>query len=94
MSTDPLDRRKGFLEFLPNLYASSYSDSCLRATVSAVALANFAGRFHAAKAKSEAVESYGVALKEINAALNDPPRARRNETVLSIYLLSLSEVCP
>lgn len=94
VSSDPLDRGQGFLEFLPNLYANASKDSCLRATVSAIALGNFAGRFQVAKAKAEAVESYGIALRDINSAIKDPEKARLDETVLSVYLISLTEVRP
>lgn len=92
VSSDPLDRRKGFLEFLPDLYACSPPGSCLSTTVSAIAFANFGGRFQLAEAKCLAAKSYGTALKLINIAIADPGEARGDETLLAVYLTSIYEV--
>jgi hypothetical protein len=94
VSSDPLDRRKGFLEFLPGLHACSPPDSCLSATVSAIAFANFGGRFQVAEAKSLAAKSYGTALKLINVAIADPEEAKGDATLLAVYLTSIYEVRP
>jgi hypothetical protein len=84
--------RKTTLALLPRMYTDSAPDSFLGATVNAVALANFAGRFKHAEARKTAVRYYITALQQFAIAAKDPETMQSEQALFSIFLLGLYEV--
>jgi transcription factor-like protein len=83
----------GLLGFMPDLYFKSKTGSLLSKAVLAVAYANYAQRFRAAGARKPAIASCTAALELLQAEMKSPADGRVDETLLSIILLGLYEVC-
>ncbi|KAF2994263.1 hypothetical protein E8E13_002116 [Curvularia kusanoi] len=82
---------RGYLEFLVPLYNQALPSSVLHLATSAVAMAAV-GQYPGREALvSEAVKSYGKAIRKLNTDLKDPVMGKSNETVLAILMFSLYE---
>jgi hypothetical protein len=85
----------GFLSFLPSMIineAASNEDSGLILTCRAISYAFIANQSGTPESKSRRSLAYGQALKTTNAALNDDVLRVKDETLVSVWLLSLYEV--
>lgn len=85
----------GFLAFLPSMVTksgSSNEDSGLILTCQAISYAFIANDFGTSESRSRRSLAYGKALKVTNAALNDPVSSVKDETLMTVWLLSLYEV--
>ena len=80
-----------FMKPLPYLHASSLPGSSLSEVVLAVSYANLTGRVNSQSLRGRAMAQYGKALRVLNASLESPVEAIKNETILSVTLLSLFE---
>lgn len=82
----------GHLDFLPNLYSASSERSSLRKALLAVSQKNVISRYSATELVKAATKAYVEALQSTNQALADPSEALQDETLATIYLLSLHEM--
>ena len=83
----------GYLEYLPEIYCSNGPGSSVIPVIEAVALANFSKRCHCtSQVAATASAKYRVGLRLTSEALKDPVTMRKNETLLSCYLLGMYEV--
>jgi hypothetical protein len=84
---------RGYLDFLPEIYAAANPDSALSSATSALALAfldrHFPGRNFLPRARLR----YGEALARVYESIRDPIAATQNETLMAILLFGLIEVC-
>ena len=85
---------KGYLEFLLPLYKTDVPNGQFSTAVSAVALASLANRPNSKNLLPKAREIYTKALALTNAALRDPVQAKTDQTLSSVLLLGIFEVCP
>jgi hypothetical protein len=83
----------GLLGFMPDLHAGCKPGSLLSKAVKAVAYANYAQRFHAVEARQPAIANCTAALGILQTEMERPADDRVHETLLSIILLGLYEVC-
>jgi hypothetical protein len=83
----------GHLKYLPTLYQNAAPDSTL--TLSTAAMA-FAARSIYAEHRQEytslALRTYGLAIQKLNAALKDPIKVRKNETLMATVMFGAIEV--
>lgn len=92
VSPQQAESMRGFLELLIPLYKETSSSSALHMSIGAVSLAacaRFPGRESLCQ---KAVHMYGKALRQVNADIQDPVKARSDETVLATLVFSLYEV--
>jgi hypothetical protein len=85
----------GFLAFLPSMVtkaASSNEESGLVFTCHAISYAFIANAYRTPEARSRRSLAYGKALQITNAALDDTIARVKDETLVSIWLLSMYEV--
>lgn len=85
----------GFLSFLPSMVtkaASSNEESGLVFTCHAISYAFIANDYRTPEARSRRSLAYGKALQVTNAALDDTIARVKDETLVSIWLLSMYEV--
>lgn len=85
----------GFLGFLPSMIIkeiASNENSGLILTCQAISYAFIANQSGTPESKSRRSLAYGQALQTTNAALNDHVLRVKDETLLSVWLLSLYEV--
>lgn len=85
----------GFLSFLPSMITkaiTSNENSGLILTCRAISYAFIANQYGTPESKSRRSLAYGQALKTTNAALNDHVLRVKDETLVSVWLLSLYEV--
>ncbi len=83
----------GWLDFLPELYQQSEPKSALAHSTRAI---SFASLSSASSVKNLAVkghQSYGLALKMVNASLSEPGEVLQDSLIVAILLLALFEVC-
>lgn len=91
VSPQQAESMRGFLELLIPLYKETSSSSALHMSIGAVSLAacaRFPGRESLCQ---KAVHMYGKALRQVNADIQDPVKARSDETVLATLVFSLYE---
>lgn len=86
------DSEPAHLDFLPRLYLTSQNGSCIREAVTTVSLRNFSNRHHVAHVGVQANIMHGKALRSTNQALANPLQACLDETIATVYLLSLHEL--
>lgn len=94
-SSDNAQVAVGFLAFLPAMVTklgSSKDESGLILTCQAISYAFIANDFGTSESRSRRSLAYGKALKVTNAALNDPVSSVKDETLVTVWLLSLYEV--
>lgn len=84
---------RGFLTFLIPLIKNEPPDTQLSTSFTAVALAAFANRPNSKPLLPIAAQYYSKALIHINAALRDPIAAKSDQTITSVLLIGLFEVC-
>jgi hypothetical protein len=84
---------RGFLTFVIPLIRNEPPDTQLSTSFAAVALAAFANRPNSRTLLPTAAQYYSKALIHINAALRDPIAAKSDQTITSVLLLGLFEVC-
>ena len=84
---------RGFLTFVIPLIKNEPPDTQLSTSFAAVALAAFGNRPSSRALLPIAGGYYSKALKRINAALKDPITAKSDQTITSVLLLGLFEVC-
>ena len=98
---DPDDEYgRGHLEYVPELYTRSQeasifgetpSSACLRWAVDATGLMTLAQRGHALPLMVRARQTYGKALRSLQAALASAEQAVRDETFAAVMILSVYE---
>jgi hypothetical protein len=82
----------GLLGFLPDMVAASRPDSPVGLAVQAISCAFSTTRTSDPEARTRRAITYGKALTSTNAALRDQSLQTRDDTVTSVWLLSLYEV--
>ena len=80
-----------FMRPLPSKYSASSIESCLAQAVLAISYANLTGRWTSETLRSRTMMQYGQALKALNEALLDAVEATKDETIMSVQLMSLFE---
>jgi hypothetical protein len=88
---DSLRSTWGFFEYLPDMYRTS-SSIHLTEAVKAAALANMANTSSIEHLNRMALRSYGKALQDLRAAINDNTRATADDTFAVLILLPVYEV--
>ena len=83
---------QGVLISLPQMISVAKDDSSILLVCRAVGTAFLTCRVDTAEARSKRASTYGRALSATNAALQDPVLQVQDETLASIWLLSLYEV--
>lgn len=81
-----------FLYAVQPMYQKESTPSCLRNVVPAIALANAAKLQQRYDLLEESVKYYGRSLRHLAQCLNDPEVAKRDDTMLTVYILGLYEV--
>ena len=81
-----------FLYLVQPLYMREDSPSCLHSVVPAVALASAAKQQGRHDLMAAAHEHYGTALRKLVHCLADPEIARKDATLITVFLLGLYEV--
>lgn len=81
-----------FLAFLPDMVAELGRESPVGLACQAISWAFLASRTKTPEATSKRAMSYGQALTSTNAALREPFLQTRDDTLASVWLLSLYEV--
>lgn len=85
---------RGHLQFLPEMMkAKNYPGSTLSFAVEAVAMASFGNRPENRSLLPLAAQQYSEALQMVNKDLQNPKLVMEDETLASVMLLSLFEVC-
>ncbi len=85
---------RGFLEYIiPLLNSEGFEGSPFPVAFNAVALAALGNRPGSRQLLVPAVEQYNKAIREVNTALRDPFAQRTDQTLASVILLGLFEVC-
>jgi hypothetical protein len=80
------------LYYLPSFYAKAGSSNpALKQCVTAVGLVGYANVSRRKDMINMAANTYGAAIRSINAALMDPKNAVQNSTLTSIYLAAIFE---
>ncbi|KAK5193215.1 hypothetical protein LTR99_006765 [Exophiala xenobiotica] len=82
----------GLLGFLPDMVAASRPDSPVGLAVQAISCAFSTTRTSDPQARTRRAITYGKALTSTNAALRDQSLQTRDDTVTSVWLLSLYEL--
>ncbi len=82
----------GLLGFLPDMVAAARPDSPVGLAVQAISCAFHTTRTSDPEARTRRSITYGKALTSTNAALRDQSLQTRDDTVTSVWLLSLYEV--
>lgn len=89
----PAPRYGTILDFVPDLHLTSNSTSCFQISLHAVSLLNFMNRYKAYNMLEEDVKvAYYAAIRSTNTALKDRELVLRDETLASVWLLSLYEL--
>ena len=83
---------QSILSFLPNLIRQSSPDSALLLAVHAAADANASGKLTDHKAIYQARRKHLLALDAVQRALQDPQSASQDDTLCSLFILTLFEV--
>lgn len=78
---------------LPELLKTTAQDSCLFNVVTAVAYANYNGRFKSEEANKASRLYYGQTLQQLAMIMTDPAETQRDDILMVIFLLGLYEVC-
>lgn len=86
------DTTTGFLIYLPEIIQRSAEDSAIVLSCRAIGTAFLTCQIATTEAQSKRAGAYGKALAATNAALKDSAVQTRDETLASIWLLSLYEV--
>ena len=81
-----------YFDYLPALYKKSPMDSALSNIITALGMA-FLSNVRAPKLVSVARAKYALALRSINATLTDPVEVKTDQTLMTVMLLGLYEVC-
>ncbi|KAK4944417.1 hypothetical protein LTR10_016091 [Elasticomyces elasticus] len=81
-----------FLGFLPDMVVELGRDSSVGLACQAISWAFLTNRTRAPEAVSKRTMTYGQALAMTNVALRDPSLQTRDDTLASVYLLSLYEL--
>ena len=79
--------------FIPLLYEHSPQDSLIALTVDAVSYVNYANRCHDTHAAALAEECLGKAIPMLTKVIADKKHAATDETLCSVYLMGVYEVC-
>jgi hypothetical protein len=82
----------GYLDFLPAMYDHSKSNDALTAVITAVGIACLSNILVAPEMMDAARNKYALALRLINAALQDPSKAITDQTCTAVILFGLYEV--
>jgi hypothetical protein len=77
---------------LPELYAATVADGCLRDAFHATAFVSQAHQLGLDWMAIEASNTYGRALASIATALEDPIEAKKDATLAAIYMVGMYEV--
>lgn len=85
--------RNGYNDYLPSVYAMSSPDSAVSKMITALGMAGIANAQGAPEAQAVSIYQYTSALRNVNDALQDTSKAMADETLISIVLLGLYEVC-
>lgn len=86
------DTVRGFLPFLAPMYGASSEDSLLRTATHAAALCAISQLPDQKHLQYRAAATYGKAMRVAAGALQDPLKARSDETLQATLLLCLYEV--
>jgi hypothetical protein len=88
------DHVRGYMDFLlPLMAAKDYAQSTLSLAVSAVSMASLCTRPASKSLLPNAARLYTKALTGINADLRDPKMALEDQSLASVMILGLFEVC-
>ena len=87
------DSQRGFLEHLAPLYQRASTDSLLHRATYALSMGALSNARHSPIDRLEARRTYVKALKELGEVIKRPHVATSNETLMTILLFSLYEVC-
>lgn len=87
------DSQRSFIELLVALYDSADLSSLLHKAIYAVSLTLLANAQKDNKLRTESKKQYSRALKDLSSAIRDPRTATLDETVATVLLFSLCEVC-
>jgi hypothetical protein len=74
------------------MFATASPDSCLQQAVKLISLAVFANCWNPAAFEKQMRAGYARAIQATNAALQDPLQYLRDDTLMSVWLLSSFEV--
>jgi hypothetical protein len=85
---------QGLLISLPQMISKATPDSAIVLTCRAIGNAFLTCKVDTVEARSKRAATYGQALTATNAALEDPRLQIQDETLASVWLLSLYEVRP
>lgn len=88
----PTAERRGYLEFVPHIFAQSKQGSALNHAVLAAAMASFGNVSGLQESKMKAQVHYGHALGQIRQSLSKPEPTSDDSLLLSIVLLHMFEV--
>lgn len=88
----PSAERRGYLEFLPGLYATNPDNLGLRHALLAISMASFANVANLRTVRTAAYRHYGHALRSARKTLEDPESASSDCSLASIILLQKYEV--
>ncbi|KAJ3549064.1 hypothetical protein NM208_g705 [Fusarium decemcellulare] len=81
----------GHLDFLHDIYQSSYHNSCLRPATLAIACMSLSRYYKSSKLYFRARAYYGAALRAVNRNLSASSRTVKDDTLVSIMLLGMIE---
>jgi hypothetical protein len=82
----------GWLDFLPEMYQKSDSDSALAHSTRAMSFTSLSSASSLKHLATKGHQSYGLALKKINASLRKPNEVLEDSLIVSVLLLALFEV--
>lgn len=83
----------GWLDFLPELYQQSGPESALTYSIRAISFASLSSASSVKNLAPKGHQSYGLALKMVNASLSEPADVLQDSLIVAILLLALFEVC-
>ena len=86
--------RRGHFEFLPGIFAKNDPDSPVVEIMTSLGMSGLSNVQRAPEAKAISTQKYAAALRGVNTLLRDPERATEDETLITVLLLGLYEVCP
>lgn len=82
----------GWLGFLPELYQQSEDNSALAYATRAASFASFSCASPVKHLAVRGHQSYGLALKMVNASLGEPDEVMKDSLIVAILLLAIFEV--
>ena len=85
--------KMSYFDYLPQAIGRTDSISPLLSVVKSIGLAGIGHTQHDPQVQLVSTREYSAAISGINTALQDPTRAKKDETLMTVFLLALYEVC-